>query len=80
MFTLDTGKGGLEVFEVLEDGPWYRAGLKVGDVILEANGQPVPDQTAWDRVVTGPLDQGRFPTRFVVRRDGTEKTLDTARP
>lgn len=57
----------MAVGTVLEDTPAAEAGLRPGDVIVEANGQPI--RTIEDlKEVTSP--RGGEPTEYVVKRDG----------
>ncbi len=48
---LDSGARGVIVARIVEGGPADRAGLRVGDVIVEIGGEPVPDvRTLRDRI------------------------------
>ena len=80
MITADTGKGGMEVFEVLEDSLWFRPGLRRGDVIVKVDRAPVPNHAEWDRLVTEPLTRGQLPTRFEVVRNDQRIVLAAAAP
>jgi PDZ domain len=59
----------LQLREVKESGPAYRAGLRVGDRILAVNGRQMSTRAPFTEVVTrgGPGDR----VRFTVARPGT---------
>lgn len=58
---------------IMPDSAAARAGLQVGDVILEVNGQPVPHYTALQHLL-GPLYEGDT-IRLKVRRGDKELTF-----
>lgn len=64
---------GVEITTVQENSPASKAGLKVGDVVLEYNGERVEGTAQFMRVVreTPPDRQ----VRLVVSRDGANQTL-----
>ncbi len=63
---------------VLRGSPADRAGLKVGDVVIEVNGRPVLSrQAVGDALVDAPLDQ---PLRLTVKREGEPLALTVAPP
>jgi serine protease Do len=67
-----TGKGAL-VAELTVGGPADRAGLKPGDLITKANGQPVESATDLTRAVG--LVRAGDPIRLDVRREGQVRAV-----
>jgi serine protease Do len=67
---------GVEVSSVDEDGPAAKAGLKVGDVVLEFNGTPVQSAVQFQRLVSE-LPPGRQ-VKLTVWRNGASQTLTAA--
>ena len=67
-------RSGVIVNEVVDGSPAEKAGLRDGDVILQFNGDPVSDYTAFTRAVRAlkPGDDAKV----TVLRDGREKSLD----
>jgi serine protease Do len=65
--------GGAEVQRVTRDSPASRAGIKVGDVIIEFNGKPVRDNSELVSVVSSVRPGTTVPVRLV--RDGKPMTL-----
>jgi S1-C subfamily serine protease len=64
---------GAYVGGVREDSPGARAGVEVGDVILELSGRPIASVADLEQVATRrPPGQ---PTSMTVRRNGETKTL-----
>ncbi|MGH7833555.1 MAG: Do family serine endopeptidase, partial [Candidatus Binatia bacterium] len=64
---------GALVADVKQDGPAARAGMKVGDVILELDGQPIKSAGELPALVARiPVNTG---VRIKVARDGTERFL-----
>jgi len=55
---VEARKGGLVVTDVARDSAADRKGLRPGDVVLAANGQPVADVEALGREVLRGLDRG----------------------
>ncbi|MGB0722749.1 MAG: DegQ family serine endoprotease [Gammaproteobacteria bacterium] len=67
---------GALVAQVLEDGPAARAGVQVGDVILEFDGKPVTDSAALPPIV-GQTEVGKS-VKVRVLRQGREEILGIA--
>ena len=67
------GGHGVEVSVVVDGTPADRAGLKMGDVVLQFNGQPVDGVEAFMRMVRN-APPGR-PARVQVWREGASKTV-----
>jgi serine protease Do len=67
------GGRGVEVSVVVDGTPAARAGLKMGDVVLQFNGQPVEGVEPFMRMVRNALP-GRA-AKLLVWRDGTSKTV-----
>lgn len=72
-FGLDKPAGAL-VAQVLENGPADKGGLKLGDVILSMNGQPVVMSADLPHLV-GILKPGET-AKLVVMREGSRKNLN----
>jgi len=72
-FKLGDAKGAL-VGEVVEDGPAAKAGLKVGDVIVQYNGTMVPDSRRLQLNVAA--TKPGTTVRVDLVRHGQKKTLD----
>ncbi|MFN3232883.1 MAG: Do family serine endopeptidase [Alphaproteobacteria bacterium] len=72
---LDAAEG-VMVTNVVEDDPADRAGVESGDVILEFDGEKIPDTRTLLRVVAD-TPTGKN-TRLVVWRDGKRKALSIA--
>ena len=69
---LNEPRGAL-VADVLADSPALAADIETGDVILEFNGQPIPDMRALPRIVADtPIDEY---VDVVILRAGEEMTL-----
>ncbi len=66
---------GVLVAEVLPGTPAEEAGLEEGDLILEFNGQPVPNVQKF-RIMVADLAPGTKVTMKVRKPDGTEKVLE----
>jgi serine protease Do len=66
--------GGAEVQRVTRNSPASRAGIEVGDVIIEFNGKPVRDNSELVSVVSGVRPGTTVPVRLV--RDGKAMTLN----
>jgi S1-C subfamily serine protease len=66
-------KGGVQLLQVLEDTPAQRAGLQRGDVLVELDGEPVPDANALQRLMVEERIGRTVKAR--VLRDGSERTL-----
>jgi serine protease Do len=71
-FDLDRPRGAL-VSAVEEDGPAAKAGVKLGDVILEVNGKPIEQSVDLSAVVA--KAKPGSDTRLTVWRGGKEKDL-----
>ena len=67
-------RGGVQILQVLEDSPAERAGMRRGDLLVELDGEPVPDATALQRLMVHERI-GRS-VRARVLREGRELTLD----
>ena len=65
---------GLLVARVLPDRPASRAGVRVGDVLLDANGEPLRVTADLLRIVAGVEEGERLSVRLV--RAGKERTLE----
>jgi serine protease Do len=72
-FGLNETHGAL-VGEVTPDSPAARGGLKQGDIVLQLNGQDVPDSNRL-KLDVGSLKPGST-AQMKVYRDGSEKNLD----
>jgi serine protease Do len=68
-----TDQKGALVADVMKDGPAQTAGVKVGDVIVEFDGQPVKDSTELPRLVARTAVGKTVP--LTVIRDKATKTL-----
>lgn len=44
--------GGVEVIDVVQDGPADRAGLRVGSIIFEVNGEPLDDDDRLSEIIS----------------------------
>jgi len=76
-FTVRPGKEGVEVVSVSFDSPAFEAGLRQGDVILEAAGQKVADPASLNRA----LDNAKDATGIVLRvKTGGGLRLVVVRP
>ncbi len=64
---------GIEVIKVDEDSPASRAGLKIGDVVLEVNGKSVIDNQQFHTTI-GELQPGTK-VNLTIWRDGAKKTV-----
>ena len=69
---INRDKGGL-VSEVKEGSPAGKAGLRRGDVIVSVEGEKIPDAATLTRKLA--LTKPGVDTKFVVFRDGKEKTF-----
>jgi serine protease Do len=69
-------EAGVEVTRVEQDSPAEKAGLKVGDVVLEFNGQRVDGTEQFVRLVRE-TPSGRT-ARLLISRNGTQQTLSAA--
>jgi serine protease Do len=66
--------GGAEVQRVTRNSPAARAGIEVGDVIIEFNGKPVRDNSELVSVVSSVRPGTTVPVRLV--RDGRSMTIN----
>ncbi|HZD51755.1 MAG TPA: DegQ family serine endoprotease [Woeseiaceae bacterium] len=71
-FSLEDATGAL-VADIVDDSPADKAGLTVGDVILQFDGQNVDDAHALSRIVADTAPKHNISVK--VWRDGREKTL-----
>jgi S1-C subfamily serine protease len=72
VFIEDALDGGVQVVDVVPDGPAYDAGLVRGDVLIQANGAEVANLGDLRRVIV-PLSPGD-PLSVIALRDGTRRT------
>ena len=71
--------GGVQVLNVIPDGPGYRAGLQAGDEILAVNGQPVTEISPGE-VALKIRGQIGTPVEILIHREGAEdKTYNLTR-
>ncbi len=70
---LGPGSGGLQIQSVAPGSPAQAAGLEPGDIILAANGTPVPDPEAFGRALAG----ARGPLTLTIIDCRTGRTLNT---
>ena len=63
--------GGVQVMNVIPDGPGYRAGLQAGDEILAVNGQPVTEISPGE-VALKIRGQIGTPVEILIHREGIE--------
>ncbi|KJS26315.1 MAG: Do family protease [Hyphomonadaceae bacterium BRH_c29] len=68
-----TGKGGVIVTRITDDGPADKAKLEVGDLILSFSGQPVASVRELTRIITDTPIGKEVPVRLV--RDGRARTF-----
>jgi S1-C subfamily serine protease len=66
-------KEAVEVNEVLEDGPAFKAGIRKGDIILSVNGRATDSKALYDEYISylRPGDQARI----ALWRNGEEKSI-----
>jgi membrane-associated protease RseP (regulator of RpoE activity) len=65
--------GGAMIDEVREDSPAAKAGLKAGDIIIEANGQAVKTQFDLVRIINEKKEGG---VQLTIVRDGSRQTIN----
>ena len=63
----------LPVLGAMEPGPAERAGMKIGDRLVEANGEPVP---SWERLVEVISKSPGKPVRVTVEREGARHDFE----
>lgn len=66
--------GGVQVMQVIEDGPAAAAGLRRGDLLLELDDEPVTDASDLQRLMVH--ERIGREVRAIVLRDGTERTIE----
>jgi serine protease Do len=66
--------GGVEIVEVVAEGPAARAGLRAEDLIVELSGEPVEGMDDLQRLMTGELIGASVPA--VVLREGRTVAVD----
>ncbi len=72
-FHVDSTTGAV-IVRLEKDGPAERAGARVGDVLLEWNGEPIADPGALPRLVAA--EPPGSVARAIVSREGRRRTLD----
>ena len=72
-FKVDSVRGGV-IVNLEKGGPAERAGARVGDVILEWNGEPVDDPGELPRIVAATPPGSA--ARMTISRSGVRRTLD----
>jgi serine protease Do len=65
--------GGAVVSIIEAEGPAAKAGMRVGDVIVEYNGQPVTDNSQLTGMVTRTAPNTTVPVKIVRRRAGSRR-------
>ena len=63
----------LPVIGAMEPGPAARAGMKIGDRLVEVNGEPVP---SWERLVEAISKSPGKPVRVTVEREGARHDFE----
>ena len=63
----------LPVIGAMEPGPAARAGMKIGDRLVEVNGEPVP---SWERLVEAISMSPGKPVRVTVEREGARHDFE----
>jgi len=66
--------GGVQIVQVVQDGPAERAGLRRGDLLIELDGEAITDATDLQHLMVSERI-GRGVTARVLR-DGSEKTIE----
>jgi S1-C subfamily serine protease len=66
-------RAGVQIMQVIEDGPARRAGFRDGDLLIELDGEPVPDATALQRLMVHERIGRSVPA--MILRDGQPHTV-----
>jgi serine protease Do len=66
-------RAGVQIMQVIEDGPAEHAGLQDGDLLIELDGEPVQDATALQRLMVHERIGRSVPA--MILRDGRTRTL-----
>ncbi|MDX1632223.1 MAG: diguanylate cyclase [Thermoanaerobaculia bacterium] len=74
--TVDLQVPGMQIAEVVQEGPAARAGVEPGDIVLEVEDRPIDDVSDYDEAADSFL-RGE-PVEVVVERKGERKTLQIA--
>jgi S1-C subfamily serine protease len=64
--------GGVPILGCIPGSPSHRAGVRYGDILLQANGMPTTDLDAYLRARADDIDT----MTVVIFRDGTERTIE----
>jgi S1-C subfamily serine protease len=67
-------RAGVQVVQVIEDGPAAAAGLRRGDLLLELDSEPVTDASDLQRLMVGERIGRTVPA--IVLRDGQQRTIE----
>src|SRR5690606_23944645 len=65
---------GVIIASVFKNGPAWRAGIRVGDIVLKLNGEPVYDSIGFLNQIA-PLPP-RQPVTLLVMREGKQREID----
>ena len=73
VYLVDEVDGGIRIVAVVPGGPAFRAGLRSGDLLIEAENVQLADQEALERVLSG-YGSGRE-LQVAVLRNGESRTF-----
>jgi len=73
VYLIDEVDGGIRIVAVVPGGPASVAGLRSGDLLIEAGDVQLADQAALERVLAGRLPEQEL--RVAVLRDGQQRTF-----